>query len=81
MVIFSDGKDDCLKDVRFYKNVRILDLIFILKGVRYKIKFDVLEFWRLEWENSKWLIYGLLLCLFKDNFKIFVFVLVVERVL
>ena len=77
----SDGKDDRLKDVRLYKNARILDPIFTSKGVRYKIKFDVSEFRRLEWENSKRLTYGSLLCLSKDNFKTFVFASVAERVL
>ncbi|XP_068745884.1 NFX1-type zinc finger-containing protein 1-like isoform X4 [Montipora capricornis] len=77
----SDGKDDRLKDVRIYKNARNLDPIFTSKGVRYKIKFDVSEFRRLEWENSKRLTYGSLLCLSKDNFKTFVFASVAERML
>ena len=67
------------QDVRIYDNVKILRPICTSSGVRYKIRFDTRKFVDVQWENSKRLIFGSLLCLSKDNFENFVFATVAER--
>ena len=67
------------QDVRIYYNVKILRPICTSSGVRYKIRFDTRKFVDVQWENSKRLIFGSLLCLSKDNFENFVFATVAER--
>ena len=67
------------QDVRIYDNVKILRPICTSSGVRYKIRFDTRKFVDVQWENSKRLIFGSLLCLSTDNFENFVFATVAER--
>ena len=71
--------NDLYQDVRIYDNVKILRPICTSSGVRYKIRFDTRKFVNVQWENSKRLIFGSLLCLSKDNFENFVFATVAER--
>ena len=71
--------NDLCQDVRIYDNVKILRPICTSSGVRYKIRFDTRKFVDVQWENSKRLIFGSLLCLSKDNFENFVFATVAER--
>ena len=71
--------NDLYQDVRIYDNVKILRPICTSSGVRYKIRFDTRKFVDVQWENSKRLIFGSLLCLSKDNFENFVFATVAER--
>ena len=71
--------NDLYQDVRIYDNVKILRPICTSSGVRYKIRFDARKFVDVQWENSKRLIFGSLLCLSKDNFENFVFATVAER--
>ena len=73
------GRDDRLQDVRVYENVRILYPVCTSNGVAYRIRFDIASFQRVQWENSKRLIFGSLLCLSKDSFNSFVFATVVNR--
>ena len=77
--IDSDSRDDRVQDVRIYENVRILFPVCTSNGVAYKINFDTSSFQRVQWENSKRLIFGSLLCLSKDNFKSFAFATVANR--
>ena len=72
-------KDDRFLDVRVYDNVEVLNPVFTSKGVAYQIRFDVSKFRGVQWENSKRLIFGSLLCLSKDNFESFVFATVANR--
>ena len=72
-------RDDRLQDVRVYENVRILNPVCTSNGVAYKIRFDITSFHRVQWENSKRLIFGSLLCLSKDDFKSFAFATVTNR--
>jgi len=74
-----NSKDDRLLDVRVYENVRILNPEFTSNGVAYKIRFDISRFRGVQWENSKRLIFGSLLCLSKDNFESFAFATVANR--
>ena len=75
----SSYPNDLYQDVRIYDNVKILRPICTSSGVRYKIRFDTRKFVDVQWENSKRLIFGSLLCLSKDNFENFVFATVAER--
>ena len=76
---FRNSRDDRLQDVRVYENVRILNPVCTSNGVAYKIRFDIASFHRVQWENSKRLIFGSLLCLSKDNFNSFAFATVANR--
>ena len=73
------SKDDRLLDVRVYDNVEILNPVFTSNGVAYKIRFDISRFRGVQWENSKRLIFGSLLCLSKDNYESFAFATVANR--
>lgn len=75
----GDSRDDRLQDVRVYENVKILVPVCTSNGVAYKINFDIASFQRVQWENSKRLIFGSLLCLSKDNFQSFAFATVANR--
>ena len=75
----SSGNDGRLQDIRVYENVRILNPVCTSNGVAYKIRFDVACFHRVQWENSKRLIFGSLLCLSKDYFTSFAFATVTNR--
>lgn len=75
----SNSNDDRLQDVRIYEDVRILYPVCSSNGVAYKINFDIARFQRVQWENSKRLIFGSLLCLSKDNFNSFAFATVANR--
>lgn len=77
--VYPRDEDDRLKDIRMYDNVRILNPVYTSNGVRYRVKFDVLTFAGVQWENSKRLTFGSLLCLSKDNFKSFAFASVADR--
>ncbi|XP_067035451.1 NFX1-type zinc finger-containing protein 1-like isoform X3 [Acropora muricata] len=72
-------KDERLLDVRVYDNVEIGQPIFNSNGIAYQIKFDISKFHRVQWENSKRLIFGSLLCLSNDNFESFAFAVVANR--
>lgn len=74
-----NNRDDRLQDVRVYENVRILNPVCTSNGVAYRIRFDISSFRRVQWENSKRLIFGSLLCISKDNFKSFAFATVATR--
>ena len=75
----ADDEDDRLKDVRMYDKAKILDPVCTTNGVRYRVKFDVSKLAGVQWENSKRLTFGSLLCLSKDNFKSFAFASVADR--
>ena len=79
MDTYKNSRDDRLQDVRVYENVRILNPVCTSNGVAYKIRFDITSFRRVQWENSKRLIFGSLLCLTKDNFNTFAFATVANR--
>ena len=67
------------KDVRMYRNVKILHPVCSKSGLRHHIQFDNSRLKGVKWENSKRLIFGSLLCLSKDHFQTFVFATVGER--
>ena len=57
-----------LKNVRVYENVLIREPVFRDSGICYKIKLDFSSMhWHCNWEHSKRLLFGSLLCLSPDN--------------
>ena len=58
-----------LECIRVYKNVLVKEPVFSASGVCYKIRIDVTRFRRCNWEHSKRLLHGSLLCLSPDHFK------------
>ena len=74
-----EEKQGMFKDIRVYKNVKILYPECSNSGLLHHIEFDNSRLKRVRWENSKRLIFGSLLCLSKDNFQTFVFATVANR--
>ena len=72
-------KDESLLDVRVYDNVEIGQPVFTSNGIAYQITFDISKLHKVQWENSKRLIFGSLLCLSKNNFESFAFATVANR--
>ena len=82
LVVMGDQRNNGkhrLDDIRVYDNVRILSPVFTSNGIAHKVRFDVSRFRGVQWENSKRLIFGSLLCLSKDKFENFVFATVANR--
>lgn len=79
MATRGNGEDRRLKDVWIYNNAKILKPLYTSSGVRHKLKFHVKEFEGVQWETTKRLTFGSLLCLSKDNFRTLVFATVAER--
>ena len=60
------GRD--LRNVRDYRDVKIVRSLFTRAGLCHEIKFNTAPFKRYNWEHSKRLIFGSMLCLSPDNF-------------
>ena len=76
---FRDGfRGRDISDVRVYYNVSFFDLNFSSDGIILFVQFDSSKF-RVNWEHSKRLIYGSLLCFSNDNFETIIFASVVGR--
>jgi hypothetical protein len=65
----TPGIENPNQDVRIYKNVNILSPVCLFAGMGFVIQFDISKLSRVNWEHSKRLIFGSLLCLSKDNFE------------
>ena len=57
------------QDVRIYEGVRVLNPVCLFTGIGFQIQFDISRLRRVNWEYSRRLIFGSLLCLSTDNFK------------
>ena len=68
-----------ISDVRVYYNVMFTGLMFSADGIVLSVKFDSSKLHRVNWEHSKRLIYGSLLCFSCNNFKAVMFASVVDR--
>ena len=68
-----------LSDIRVYEGVSVCKAECLISGVGFTIKFDTKRFQRVNWEHSKRLIFGSLLCLSCDNFQTIYFATVVKR--
>jgi hypothetical protein len=73
------GRDARNQNLRIYSNVEIVDTVCTNSGIVYSVRFDVRPLRRVNWENSRRLIFGAFLCLSKDNFKTLVFATITER--
>lgn len=68
------------QDIRMYEHVNVLNPVCLLNGICFQIHFDSSKFGRVNWEYSRRLIYGSLLCLSSDNFQgSIIFASVVKR--
>lgn len=65
----TPGSEKPSQDVRVYNKVNILSPVCLLAGMGFVIRFDVSKFSRVNWEHSRRLIFGSLLCLSSDNFE------------
>ena len=68
-----------LSEVRIYEGVSVCNTVCLFSGVGFQIQFDVTKFRRVNWEHSKRLIFGSLLCFSRDNFQTIYFATVVKR--
>ena len=71
------GRD--LRNVRAYYGVRIVRSLCTRAGLCHAIKFDTAPFKRYNWDHSKRLIFGSMLCLSPDNFHSEVFFATVSK--
>ncbi|CAG0920410.1 unnamed protein product [Notodromas monacha] len=68
-----------IQEVRIYEKGVITGTDYDRIGVTLELKFSLRNLGRVEWKNSKRLIFGSLLCLTNDNFKSVLFASVAER--
>ncbi|NXK32780.1 ZNFX1 protein, partial [Piprites chloris] len=66
-------------DIRIYFDARIIAPRCASTGIVYKVQFDIKPLKFVQWQNSKRLIYGSLLCMSKDHFETFLFATVSNR--
>jgi len=74
-------EDKSRHSIRVYKHVHILEPVCLYTGIGFQIQFDTsyrhLRY--IEWEHSRRLSFGSLLCLFSENFTTVFFATVVGR--
>ncbi|XP_023660655.1 NFX1-type zinc finger-containing protein 1-like isoform X2 [Paramormyrops kingsleyae] len=66
-------------DIRVYFNASITSPVCTPKGILYQIRFDTKNLKYVNWETSKRLLYGALICLSMDNFRTMIFATVGHR--
>ena len=66
-------------DIYLYKHVQVLTPVCLFTGLGFQIHFDTHRLQRVNWEHSRRLIFGSLLCLSKDDFDSFIFATVAKR--
>ena len=77
---FRDGlRGRDISDVRVYYDVVFTGLIFSVDGIVLSVQLDSSKLRRVNWEHSKRLIYGSLLCFSCNNFEAVMFASVVDR--
>ena len=74
-------EDRSRHSIRVYKHVHILEPVCLYTGIGFQIQFDTSyrHLRRIEWEHSRRLSFGSLLCLFSENFNKVFFATVVGR--
>lgn len=65
--------------MKCYQQVLIVRKEFTTSGVNYEVQFDVSQFGKTNWAQSKRLIFGSFLCLSKNNFETLLFATVANR--
>ncbi|XP_021348884.1 NFX1-type zinc finger-containing protein 1-like [Mizuhopecten yessoensis] len=73
------GKSKRSNEMRVYHDVKVICPIGTNNGLCHRICFDVSRMQYVNWESSKRLIFGSLVCLSNDNFKTLLFATVAER--
>ena len=68
-----------LADVRVYKEVNVLNPVCSHSGLHYRVRFDVSRMRHINWNFSKRLIFGSLLCFSKDEFSTIYIATVADR--
>nr|XP_022287767.1 NFX1-type zinc finger-containing protein 1-like [Crassostrea virginica]XP_022287768.1 NFX1-type zinc finger-containing protein 1-like [Crassostrea virginica] len=76
---YNTGQVKRLQDLRIYHDVQIISPICDQSGLAYRICFDADKLKRVQWESSKRLIYGSLVCLSRDSFHTMLFASVTNR--
>ena len=82
-----DGISQCLEgmerkylsEVRVYDGVSVCTPVCLYSGIGFQIRFDVSRLQRVNWEHSRRLIFGSLLCLSCDDFQTILFATVAKR--
>ncbi|XP_021348895.1 NFX1-type zinc finger-containing protein 1-like isoform X2 [Mizuhopecten yessoensis] len=73
------GKSKRSNAMRVYHDVQVICPIGTNNGLCHRICFDVSRMQNVNWESSKRLIFGSLVCLSNDNFNTLLFATVAER--
>lgn len=66
-------------DIRIYFDARIIAPSCTPTGIAYKVQFDTKPLRFVQWQNSKRLLYGSLVCMSQDHFETFLFATVSNR--
>ncbi|XP_027501643.1 NFX1-type zinc finger-containing protein 1 [Corapipo altera] len=66
-------------DIRIYFDTHIIAPHCASTGIVYKVQFDIKPLKFVQWQNSKRLLYGSLVCMSKDHFETFLFASVSNR--
>ncbi|NWS36582.1 ZNFX1 protein, partial [Polioptila caerulea] len=66
-------------DIRIYFDARIIAPCCASTGIAYKVQFDTRPLRFVQWQNSKRLLYGSLVCMSQDHFETFLFATVSRR--
>ena len=64
-----EGLTHRIAEVRVYEHVQILTPVCLFTGIGFQISFDTKRFQHTNWEHSRRLIFGSLLCLSKNDFS------------
>ena len=75
----SEPDDDCDSGYKKYADVRLVGKNVSNFTLVYKIQFELLHKRPVNWEHSKRLIFGSLVCLSEDGFNTLIFGMVAER--
>ncbi|NXB12477.1 ZNFX1 protein, partial [Cnemophilus loriae] len=66
-------------DIRIYFDARIISPRCASTGIAYKVQFDTKPLGLVQWQISKRLLYGSLVCMSRDHFETFLFATVSNR--
>ena len=76
---FIVGSNERNTNVRVYPGVHVLEPVCLMSGIGFQIKFNVSKLQRVNWNYSRRLIFGALVCLSADGFQTIHFATVVDR--
>jgi len=75
----SHGDQFHRQNIRVYKRVHVHEPLCLYSGIGFQLQFDVSHLQHVQWEHSRRLIFGSLLCLSSDEFATVLFASVVKR--